>query len=228
MNGRDRVPLDADGRFESPLLSSGSHSIGASRYGVGTCHLLTVDLLPGETRSVGDLVLPGLGTLVVALHPHADVDPFRVDLLAYRAGVPNQVVASNGANLGGDWTVEGLPEGEYRVYPSGGGVAVVEKRFTIRAGETTLVDLDLHPGNPVRLDLRGERLQGSEVEVRDEAGELVGTRVHNAGYGQECSLRLRPGRYEVIVTTPAGRTGSARVEVPTESTREQVVPVEIR
>ena len=219
--------LDAEGRFETALLASGPHSLSVTPYGVGRCHLITVDLQAGETRSVGDLVLPRLGTLFVGLHPHADVDARRVQIVAYRLGISDQVVVSNGANRGGDWTAEGLPEGEYRISLWGGGAALMEKRCTIRAGETTLVDVEVHFGSPVRLDVRGDRLEDYAIEARDAAGEVVG-RLDQRKYGPEPVLRLRPGRYEFNVTTTDGRTGSARVEVAADSEAEQVVRVDVR
>lgn len=225
--GTDSVKPGADGRFESALLPSGSCAVSVSPYGVGKCHLVTVDLQPGEARDLGDLVLPGRGTLVVALHPRGDVDPHRVEILAYRLGFPDQVVVSRGANRGGDWTVEGLPAGDYRVYLSGGGAALSEQRCAVRPGETTLVDVDAWFGSPVRVDVRDERIEEYGVEVRDSAGEVIG-RTERRSYGSAPAFRLRPGRYEILVTTTDGRSGSARLEVASEPRAEQVVRVDVR
>lgn len=223
--GRLLSKFDESGHFESPLLRSGSHSIRVHPYGVGWCHLLDVEVAPGETKVLGDLVLPGRGDLVVALHPDADVDVQRVRLLAYRSGSFEQVVVSSGLRSGEDWTAAGLPEGEYRVYADGGGAAVSEKRVTIRAGESTLVDLDLHFGMPVRVKLDGKRLGACELEVRDESGGLVAKREFAMGQGFERLLRMRPGRYELVVASLDGRTGNARVEVDSEDTAEKILKI---
>ena len=221
-----QVLFDAEGRFESHVLHSGKQTLDLQPYGVGSCRLLDVDLAPGETRDVGDVIVPGRGTLVVALHPDEHVDPRRVEIGAHRLGADWQVLYSHGANAGRDWTADGLPEGSYRLSISGGGAALVEKRFVIRPGESTLVDVDLRRGVPVRVEARGERIPRLEAEVRDEAGELVGWG-NDPANGTEWVLSLRPGRYDIVLTAKDGRTGRARVDVLDQATIEQFVSIEV-
>ncbi len=224
------VHLDADGRFETALLASGTQRMFTTpmRTGAEARHLLTVDLLPGETRSVGDLVLPEEGTLVLALRAAPGVDASRVLAFIRHLGEASGGRTSQGVNLRNDWTAEGLYAGDYRLSISGGGAALIERRFKINAGESTLVEVEAHPGAPVRVDLRGERFARLDIVVRDEAGEIVGRRELYDYSQPESVLRLRQGRYEISATTNDGRSGTTRIEVAPEPDAEQVVRLEVR
>jgi len=222
------VRTDELGRFETHRLKPGEHNLYAFLPDVMNCHLMHVALGDAETKDVGDVRLPASGTLVVKLRTHEGVDPFRAELVAYRVGAPLQVLTSRGRNAGGDWTVEGVPEGEYRLSAVGGNAALVEQAFVIRAGETTFVEAELHAGRPLRVEVLGERVAPWIVEILDESGVVVSKAERFSQYEPAATvIFVRPGKYELRAKTEDGRTGRARIMVRADSEREDAARIEV-
>jgi RNA polymerase sigma-70 factor (ECF subfamily) len=219
---------DELGRFEYRYLKRGEHDLYVSLPDVMKCRLLHFTIQEGETKDVGDVRLPAAGTLVVKLRAHDGVDPFRTELLAHRTGAPLQVLTSRGSNAGGDWTVEGVPEGEYRLSAVGGNAALVEQAFVIRAGETTFVEAELHAGRPLRVEVLGERVAPWVVEILDESGAVV-SKAERLSEHEPAStvIYIRPGPYELRAKTNDGRTGRTLITLVAHTEREHAARIEV-
>ncbi|MEM7309952.1 MAG: sigma-70 family RNA polymerase sigma factor [Planctomycetota bacterium] len=106
-----------------------------------------------------------------------------------------------------------LPAGAYLLAVDGAGLAAPARRFEVRSGETTRVDLALGHLHEVVFRIEGE-LDGARLEILDAAG----AEVHACAAAEALLLHLGSGDYRARVRGKAGEL-ELPFEVAGDSTR---------
>jgi len=140
--------------------------------------------------------------------------------------------------IAGVRTIDGLAPGDYTVSARTAKLATGESApVTVRAGETSDIEVLAEPGVVLMVALRGDDdvdLRAARIQVLDEDGRDVsrcmGMMDIEALYGGEgFSLDqrrfgpLRPGRYRVTARTALGHEASKPVRLEDTSDRERVI-----
>lgn len=214
---------EPSGDFDIGPLPPGAWALIVSSPSHVDCPRLVLgprELAPDEVWDCGTIVLAPGGTVFVAAavgELGADAEPeFRV----LREGVFPRPLEREGAG----WRSGPLQDGAYRLQVRGRGVAATQLPFEIRNGETTRLEVALHPGPRVEIRVgapaAGEGAQptlritrGDELVLEDQIWlrEDAGGYAHPGDYGTEVSLA--PGRYRVEAWLEDGPRTAAELQV---------------
>ncbi|MEM1449978.1 MAG: sigma-70 family RNA polymerase sigma factor [Planctomycetota bacterium] len=188
------------------------------------------DFVPGEPLDLGTLrSVPG-GTVVVRLigsdeHPPEGASmSLRHD--AYRHGQRVDLDSTLEARL------EGIEPGEGELHIWGKNFSTVRPAYEVRAGEETLVEVELVPAHRIRYRIDLPSLETSTqftvrfIDVADgsEASKIERKDIGAYGNPLEWTALLPPGQYRLDATLGDGRSASTSLTVPPLGTEELPEP----
>jgi len=233
--GHQRVRSVSDGAFEFSGLRRGPAVLEVRRPRFQGLALAVLELASGELRDVGDLVVPGRGSLTVRVTSSDGVPVGWVTPLVRRIGARAGYLVQHGWGPSGMWDVEELPTGEYELAILRG-AALQIRPFSIRDDLRTELEVDLRFGTPVEIETvaapAGLPLRDLAFTVNDSGGALAGRQFwYGVSRGEACvsiAVALQPGQHVITASSADGRSGEARVTVPESGGAAPRVRIEIR
>jgi RNA polymerase sigma factor (sigma-70 family) len=221
----ERKSVAADGTFRFERLAAGETGLQVGALGYCTRSMPPFELLPGEQRNLGDVVLVRSGTLHVVLKNEAgEAWLGRGEDMLLRDDHGEPVTEGLEYSVApGEHTVRGIPPGTYSVGVEGVHLLAVSLQVAIRSGETTEATLELAVGGRRSLTFAGDTSVPIDakdvlhVQIADSTGrEVLRTKFRRSRHGTgnwELDHTFRFGRYEVVASTDSGRHYRAVVQV---------------
>jgi RNA polymerase sigma factor (sigma-70 family) len=208
----------ATGTFHLDSMPSGSFALVIEAPGFGRTPMRVLDLKPGETRDLGDLVLDGAGRAEVTL---VGDDPQHRRVVKFSRD--DGTVVAHAMTEGAAVTAE-LPPGRYTASVLLCDCAGSATTVLVRSGEIARCDLPCAPTALATLRVAGlsARQDGGRVDVviRDAGGNFLDA--YELTVGDETATQLAfglpPGSYRIEARSAGGRaaTKSLVVKSPQE------------
>jgi hypothetical protein len=237
VDGGMRTNTDNDGRYEFDGLAPGIYSVSAGSNSAGRTVRTGLVLGWGATLSGVDFELETPGRIEGVVTTH-DGHPAGHAAIFVRdaSGAPLQAFAKHSTDRAGRFQIEGVTAGRVTLLARTGDAAAAEVTVTVVAGESSDVELVVHPGILLRVSLRdadGEPTTAG-FSVTDARGREYAfltsdwdmKRLMNEGYSPStrCVGPLPPGVYRVEASSD-DRSASSEVtlEEPGEHGLELVL-----
>lgn len=191
---------NAQGNYSFTQLSPGTYTLTFIQAGFTTL-TQSAAVAAGQTQVVNVILQPVPGTLTGTVSAQGGT-PIAGSVLRLTDQF-NTVIATVTTNASGQYTITGIPPGQYTLSASASNFQSQTRGTTIVSGQTTTENFTLAPSPGTVTGTvtanGGTPVQGALVEILDGANNIIAQTVTNAS-GQYTVSQLSPGTYQLRVT----------------------------